>query len=68
MGKSTISMVIFNSYVKLPEGNILFKSMKIIELVCVVFLCYLVGIHMKSPRVFLASVLTTRSGKKNMGL
>ena len=21
MGKSTISMVIFNSYVKLPEGN-----------------------------------------------
>ena len=23
MGKSTISMVIFNSYVKLPEGNIL---------------------------------------------
>ena len=22
MGKSTISMVIFNSYVKLPEGNL----------------------------------------------
>ena len=24
MGKSTISMVIFNSYVKLPEGNLLY--------------------------------------------
>ena len=26
MGKSTISMAIFNSYVKLPEGNTLFKQ------------------------------------------
>jgi hypothetical protein len=24
MGKSTISMAIFNSYVKLPEGNLFF--------------------------------------------
>ena len=33
MGKSTISMVIFNSYVKLPEGTGIdkIKSLKLIE-------------------------------------
>jgi len=31
MGKSTISMAIFNSYVKLPEGNFLLHHSSLME-------------------------------------
>ena len=30
MGKSTISMAIFNSYVKLPEGNIYAQTLAVV--------------------------------------
>ena len=31
MGKSTISMAIFNSYVKLPEGNPIFLWIHVLD-------------------------------------